>query len=382
MGKRGAGLRIAAVAVLVAAAVTIPAAATTAAPSPSLAEVRALLVFAIADEKRALELLRKKPPRVGTAQLALKRSRERLDAILRESTLPFWARDHLLSASFLEASAVSQASSMAFFTTGALQHKETAMDLLRRPATVRGPQCANGVDDDRDGTEDAKRDSGCTDKKDKTERGRLSSGLVVGQNGASMVVEGQASGPFARIEIRAPAGNRFDTRREPNVRFSRDCRFASPRKLECVMEDGQANPRHVVSARFRLISSIIASRLSFVLFDFGGRRHSVALEHPTLRFKLSYFHFPRTHVCISIEASPGAFLELTIEGPNGFRASGTLQLRQEQTTGHTSVRIPELGTYGVTITETVGGRSVTKTQTIAVTEDPGDPRCSETGAGP
>jgi hypothetical protein len=74
-----------------------------------------------------------------------------------------------------------------------------------------------------------------------------------------------------------------------------------------------------------------------------------------------------------------------LEGPNGLVLEGTLQLKKKETstaTGSFSFAINEFGTHKVTIVSTVGGRSVTKTQTIAVTEAPGDSRCSASGAPP
>jgi hypothetical protein len=104
-----------------------------------------------------------------------------------------------------------------------------------------------------------------------------------------------------------------------------------------------------------------------------------------LRFRLSYTHVGLSHVCASIEADSGASLKVSIEGPNGYTASGMLQLKTKATKtapGGFSFRIFEFGTYKVTIVSTAGGKSVTKSQTIAVTGAPGDSRCSATSAPP
>ena len=56
--------------------------------------------------------------------------------------------------------------------------------------------------------------------------------------------------------------------------------------------------------------------------------------------------------------------------------------RRRRGTGGFSFRIFQLGTYRATATLTLGGESVTGMQTVAVSEAPGDSRCSATGAPP
>ena len=172
---------------------------------------------------------------------------------------------------------------------------------------------------------------------------------------------------------------------------SQACGYATPRKLECVMSDGVANPRHVVNARFKLANRTLAG-LRALIRDFAGRGRTVAVAQsqapspaPTLRFSLSYTHVGLSHVCASVEATSGALLKLSLTGPNGQAAEGTLQLKKKTTktaTGGFSFRILQFGSYRVTVIAIVGGKSVTKTQTISVTDAPGDSRCSATGAPP
>lgn len=383
------------------AAVLVPSAATTAAPEPSPAELRELrfkLADAIVDEERALELLRKKPPRPGTARLALNRAEGVLRDMLASGSFP--GSDAVDSAAIVDRDAVSRLDfpepggrfgGAEYSIKTALAHKATAMAMLQQPARAQGPQCSDRVDNDGDGTVDARHDSGCSSAKDATENSALTCSLGYTAGTPVSVVQGTCSGPFANLELTAPTGVVFDTGASPIVDYARACRYASPRKLECVMSDGVANPRHRVRARFRYKSSSTL-RPRVLIRDFAGRGRTwpvAAAQAPGaagyLRFKLSYTHEGLSHVCASIEADSGASLRVSIEGPNGYAASGTLQLKKkEQKTapGGFSFRIFEFGSYRVTIVSTAAGKSVTRTQTIQVTGAPGDSRCSATGAPP
>lgn len=394
--RKGSSRRsVVAAAVLASAivAVLVPSAATTAAPEPSLGVLRAKLADAIAEEKRALELLRKKPPRRQTARNVLERSIERLREIRSSPSLPANVADALDGAIREDENARSWSRSEIFvsgavpFVEAALQQKSVAMSLLSQPASAQGPQCSDRVDNDGDGTVDARHDSGCTNGKDGTEATPLTCKL--GVSGA--VVSGSCSGPFAILELTVPANNPFDTGALPTVKHAQACRYATPRKLECVMSDGAANPRHVVNVNFKRTYRT-RSGLRVMIRDFAGRGRTWPVTGsqapspaPTLRFSLSYTHVGLSHVCASVEATSGALLKLSLEGPNGQAAEGTLQLKKKTTktaTGGFSFRILQFGSYRVTVIAIVGGKSVTKTQTISVTDAPGDSRCSATGAPP
>jgi hypothetical protein len=157
------------------------------------------------------------------------------------------------------------------------------------------------------------------------------------------------------------------------------------------MSDGVANPRHVVRARFRLRRSV-GSGFRAVIRGFNGRglaRPVAPTQAPSsapyLQFKLSYTHIGLSHVCVSVVASSGALLKLSLTGPNGQAAEGTLQLKKKATktaTGGFSFRILQFGSYRVKVIAIVGGKSTTKEQTIAVTDAPGDSRCSASSAPP
>jgi len=153
--------------------------------------------------------------------------------------------------------------------------------------------------------------------------------------GTSVLVQGTYSGPFAKIELTPPTGVSFDTRTMLVVQQAQACRWESERRLDCVMSDGVANPGHVVNMGIKLKKgsapwTTAAGRA--IIRDYLGRRHAQSVSPtPSLRFKLSYTHVGLSHVCASIVASSGAFLELTLEGPNGQTLSGTLQLKKKDT---------------------------------------------------
>jgi len=391
---------VAAAAFATAIAALLPSAATTATPVLSSKEVRVKLAEAITLEKRAIELLKKKPPRTEAATLQLDRSRDRLEEIQKSAQLSKQVAEDISIARIRDEGVIRNVRGEPRFRysvdylidliSHGLERKEVAMSLLQQPASAQGPECGDRIDNDGDGTVDARHDSGCASTKDTTERSALTCSLGYTAGTPVSVVQGTCSGPFAKLELTAPTGVAFDTGTPPTVQSARGCHYASERKLECVMSDGTANPRHVVRARFRYRQrSFSRPRVLIRGFRGAGRTWPLAPAQagtaPYLRFRLSYTHTGRSHVCASIEAASGALLEVTLEGPNGLRLAGTLQLKKKETRtapGSFSFAINEFGTHRVTIVATVGGRSVTKTQTIDVTGAPGDSRCSASGAPP
>lgn len=383
--------------VAAATAVLVPSVATTA-DRPSPGALRAKLADAIADEQRALALIAKKPPRTRAAGLAVNQSGTRLRELVMSGGLPNAAAGSLNQAANSDHSATIQLArdpapgddhlkQARYLLQDALGHKAVAMALLSRPAAPRaGPQCADKSDNDGDGTVDGRHDSGCASAKDTTESTAMTCSLGYTSGTPVSAVQGTCSGPFAKVELTAPAGTAFVTDSTAVVQNARACRYVDERKLECAMGDGVANPRHVVSARFRLTRPSAAGP-RVVIRDFGrrGRAWPARTRVPYLRFRLTYTHEGLSHVCVSLEGSSGALVRLRLEGPNGQAAAGTLQLQKKATptaTGGFSFRILSFGSYRVIVVLTVGGKSVTQTQTIEVTGAPGDPRCSASGAPP
>jgi hypothetical protein len=384
-------------------AVLLPSAATTATPDPKYAVQRAKLADAIAEEKRALALLKKSPPRTRTAKLALERSAGLLNEILESGPLPTGVAGSLGDAARADSRAAhdirrdlrpdSDAGRFAIAaaelgTEAALDQKAWAASALAQPAAPQGNvQCADRIDNDGDGLVDARFDSGCTSARDGGEQGALTCSL--GYTGETSVsLQGTCSGTFAKLELNAPVGIAFDVRTMPVVQHAQACHYVTPRRLECAMSDGVANPRHVVNARFRFTRP---ARTALPVFVRDYRRRARAFvagrrqASGYLRFRLSYTHTGRSHVCASIVADSGALLKVKLEGPNGLVLEGTLQLKKKETktaTGSFSFAINEFGTHRVTIVSTVGGKTATRTETIDVTGAPGDSRCSASGAPP
>lgn len=288
MGDRVSGGRLAVAALATALlAVLVPGAGTTAAPKPSIASLEAELVAAKEEELRAMFLLVKDPPRDGTAKLMLSRSLKRLDHILdalESLSLPPLVRRSVQDARHGDGSAAELLPTRFQPTREvamkriekALREKYQALGALFPPPPPGGSQCADGRDNDGDQLVDARYESGCTSKKDTSERSPLTCTLASDTVGGLSQVKGSCSGTFAKIELAAPQGTTFDTKRMPAATQAELCRYSSPSRLECTMRDGAANPRHLVDVRFRVRNGS-ASRLRALIGDFAGRRRTWAV---------------------------------------------------------------------------------------------------------
>ncbi|MEX2644680.1 MAG: hypothetical protein WD249_00290 [Gaiellaceae bacterium] len=149
--------------------------------------------------------------------------------------------------------------------------KRKAMSYLQ-PRRASGPQCADGKDNDRDGLVDAGYDSGCTNARDGTEGSALTCKLGLTQNGLDAAINGTCSGPFGGVDLSAP----LDTSVTPTAEFAVGCGYVSESKLECLMKDGPANPRHLVRVRLRL-KSVSLSGLRVLVKDLAGRGRAQTL---------------------------------------------------------------------------------------------------------
>ena len=265
-------------------AVLVPAAGT-AAPEVSRAALVRELQAAYAHELRAWGLLAKSPPREQTARVALDRSRMQLRDVVRDPSLPAGAKEPVLRAIGKDNSAIADLEPQRVGTPKkqpkeimqtieeALRLKAQALGALLPPRGSGAPQCADGRDNDGDRTRDAPYDSGCTNAKDGTEGSPLTCSLGYAAHGRLYVVQGTCSGPFFKLEISAPPGAKFDTKRPLAGRHALRCWFSSARRLDCVMGDGAANPRHVVSSRWYEVGVVPAARpLTVTTIDFGGGR--------------------------------------------------------------------------------------------------------------
>lgn len=275
-------------------AVVAPGAAT-AEDEPSRRELRHQLADLIADEKRAYDLLGKEPPRVRTARLLLEPATNDLYAI---------GQAGLGQVSQLARKALS-ADGGAIFWMGnggdpdraryhvwqGVHFKQLALELLRAecadgeqrrasrvarcPGAARIPQCSDGRDNDRDGLVDARYDSGCSRRGDRTERSRLRCriGFIPG---SSISLKGRCSGPFGKLQVVAPAGTAFGGSRLTNVDGARICDDRRRRIVECLMRFLPLPRSHRVDARLPWAAQDFRG-FRLRIFDFAGRVQTVTV---------------------------------------------------------------------------------------------------------
>lgn len=331
MRERMLRRRLAAAAALAAAvlAMLVPGAGTTAAPEPTIASLRIELLAAIAEEKRALELLAKEPPRDRAAELQLDSSIERLRHIekaLQGLSLPAYVRDSIRSAAGLDGIAtarlppLNQAIREIAITEieRALNDKHQVLGALIAAPRAGASQCADGRDNDGDRLVDARYESGCTNAKDASEGSPLTCTLGVGVAGGRDQVKGSCSGTFAKIELDAPRGATFDTKLMPVAPQAELCRYSSPSRLECTMDDGAANPRHLVDLRFKLRNGP-AARLRALIRDFAGRARTFTVAPQAGRVTADLAVTARVDTAFLDQNGRGRVsgtLEVTNRGPN------------------------------------------------------------------
>lgn len=251
-------------------AVSLPGATTAA--EPRFTAERLKLRDAIELEQKAWGLLAKQPPRIETAKLQLERSARILREIAAAVGAPLADELHdLAQRDAMTARGLERGERLdwAFFSLESLlKAKSLLLGKLQTPKA--GPQCADGRDSDGDRLVDAAFDSGCTSAKDRTERSPLTCSLQTKPGAGAATVEGTCSGPYFKLELIAPDGTRIDATPVPQVRGSEGCRYATPRRLECLMQDGLENRGHGFGARLRFREGF-ASSFRARITDFGGR---------------------------------------------------------------------------------------------------------------
>lgn len=269
--------------IITAAALVFGAAGSAAIPAPVPVETRAEAILeltaAIEDEQRALELLRKDPPRRDTASIHLGKALGRLGGI----------KGFLSKAPGAQAgeSAVDQAwhadlrardatwrleeeNAITLIEEG-LAKKRAALPLVRAaqpPPAVA--QCSDGKDNDRDGLMDWDVESGCTSARDVRESSPFSCGVDSQTAGGRLEVAGSCSGAFSEVEFELLDGlqlnGRFDISHAPS------CSPPTTTVVRCQTKTGAQNPGHLIHARFTTTARTPGQRLRVRLFDRKKRR--------------------------------------------------------------------------------------------------------------
>jgi hypothetical protein len=272
LGRR----HLAGIALLTASAIVLPVATAGRTAGPSPGAVRAKLADAIEDERRAVALLLKRPPRDRTAELALEQAAGRLQEIRADlgrgndlgDMLFFAIVDDAEANIALPANDPAKRAAAVDHIRSALETKRYVHATLGRPAASGAAQCADRRDNDGDRLVDAAWDPGCSGSADRTERTPLTCTLKLV---APADLRGSCSGPFGRLRIVAPPGTVFGAGQpRPYVSFAIGCRYSSPRQVDCLTQNGAANPTHAIGTRLQYRTSP-PSTLRVDLRDFAGR---------------------------------------------------------------------------------------------------------------
>lgn len=266
-------------AVLGAAALVASAAGAAPVPVESRAAALIELQAAIADEQRALELVRRDPPRRDTARLRLKASLDRLAGVRDFLSATPGAQagealvDQAWTADIQARDAVGryeEENAIALIEEG-LAKKRAALPAVRAakpPAAVA--QCSDGKDNDGDGITDWKLEPGCTSARDARESTRFSCGVESAIASGRLALTGSCSGTFSEVEFTLLDGlqlnGRFDIKHAPS------CSPPTVTRVRCKTKDGAQNPGRLLDARFATTSKDPSQRVQLRFFDIRKRQ--------------------------------------------------------------------------------------------------------------
>ena len=257
-----------------------------AAPAPpGRTEAVLELNAAIEDERRALALLRKTPPRLKTAYSRLSSAQARLRRVLEfasTAALPKQVEDDLTDAGWQDGGAqiaildvlrefADDAKPAEAFLEEALRRKARALPLLRTAAAPTGtPECADGKDNDRDGIVDWKLESGCTSARDVREQSPFSCDVQSRIESGRLAVSGSCSGAFSEVEFTLLGDVRLNG--PYDVMHAPACGAQRTTGVRCTTKDGAKNPKHLVDARFTTTSNDPLQRVQLRFFDIRKRQ--------------------------------------------------------------------------------------------------------------
>jgi len=236
------------------------------------------LQAAIADELRAMELLRKEPPRYDTAVLRIRASLGRLWEIRKFlSTAPgAMGAEVMVDQAWLEDVRANDASwrdgapAAIALLEKALATKRAVLPLARAakdPPPVA--QCSDGKDNDGDGVRDWKLEPGCTSSRDVRESTRFTCGVESTIVGGRLALSGSCSGAFSEIDVRMLDGVTLNGRWD--IKHAPSCGPTKPDGFRCKTKDGAQNPQHLIDVRLATTSKGLDQRVQLRFFDVRKR---------------------------------------------------------------------------------------------------------------
>ena len=268
--------------VLVVALIGVFTGSAGAAPAPGRTEAVGELQAAIEDEQRALELLRKTPPRVQTARDRLYRSTERLNGVYdflsatpgaaaAQQNIGRARSDDYAAANLAPSTLPGGLPRAIEYLERALQRKLEALPLVRTAKPAAGvSQCADGKDNDGDGITDWNLDPGCTSSRDVRESSAFSCDVESRIASGRLALSGSCSGPFSEVEFTllddVQLNGRYDIMHAPS------CGAATAQGVRCKTKEGDRNPKHLIDARFSTTSTDPSQRMQLRFYDVRKRQ--------------------------------------------------------------------------------------------------------------
>lgn len=278
--------------IVVAAAIAALAAVTTgsaATPAPTRGQALLALNEALEDEREALALLQKTPPRVGTAFARIERSLGELETVrafaatvagpAEKAVYDAQSGDHGAHATLYYALNGGEPSDLVIkYLEKALAAKTRAMPLIRTAKPPAGPpQCADRKDNDGDGVVDAKDEPGCNSPSDVRESTALTCNALTKIASGRLVITGSCSGAFTEVDYRlldSQMSGRVDVAHAPS------CGPAALDGIRCTAKDGLQNPRHLFEARMTTTLQDRGQRVRVRFFNKRKRLVAEALAGP------------------------------------------------------------------------------------------------------
>jgi hypothetical protein len=245
-----------AVVVLAVAVLVTGVAGAASVPVETRAAALLELQAAIEDEQRALELMRKDPPRREAAANRLASARDRLAGV-RDflSTAPgagaaearvgeAWQTD----VEARDAVWRREDESAVALIRQALETKRAALPLVRAAQPPRtAAECSDGKDNDGDGITDWQLEPGCTSARDARESTKPACAVESRLAAGRLVLSGSCSGAFSELDVTLLDGvqlnGRFDIAHAPS------CSPPTLTRIRCKTKDGAQNPQHLIDVR-------------------------------------------------------------------------------------------------------------------------------------